>query len=117
MSPRELIFYLEVAGADVADIIPVVDILGSCRQKSLEVLHAGHSAVLPLELVSGKRTLDLNKICTGGRQFESHLELSAAVGNINSFLDSQVTPHRHLQLQKVQTTNRKHEDFSNWPPQ
>merc|ERR1719291_1580689 len=72
-----IIHHLEMTGADVADIIPVVDILGSRRQKSLEVLHAGHSTVLPLELISGKRTL----------------QLSATVDNVNSFLDSQVTPH------------------------
>ena len=40
MSPRQFVSYLEMTGADVADIIPVVDILGSRRQKSLEVLHA-----------------------------------------------------------------------------
>ena len=34
------------------------------------------------------------------RQFESYLELSATVDNVNSFLDSQVTPHRHLQKKK-----------------
>ena len=65
MSSCEFMSHLEMTGANVADIIPVVDILSSGRQKSLEVLHAGHPAVLPLELVSGKRTLDLNKICIG----------------------------------------------------
>ena len=47
-----------MTSADVANIIPVVDILGSGRQKSLEVLHTGNSTVLTLELISGERTLD-----------------------------------------------------------
>ena len=69
MSPCEFIsLYLEMTGADVANIVPVVDILGSGRQKSLKVLHAGNSAVLPLELVTGERTLDLTAIAFGRLQ-------------------------------------------------
>ena len=51
-----------MTGADVADIIPVVDILGSSRQKGLEVLHARHPAVLALELIAGEGALDGNNI-------------------------------------------------------
>ena len=51
---------LEMAGADVANVIPVVDILGSSRQKGLEVLHARHPAVLALELITGEGALDEN---------------------------------------------------------
>ena len=51
---------LEMAGADVANVIPVVDILGSSRQKGLEVLHARHAAVLALELITGEGALDEN---------------------------------------------------------
>ena len=71
MTPCEFVCYLEMTGADVANIIPVIDILGSRGQKSLEVLHAGHPAVFPLELIPGKRTLDVNGIGTrhqGGHQ-------------------------------------------------
>ena len=56
---------LEMAGADVANVIPVVDILGSSRQKGLEVLHARHPAVLALELITGEGALDENNISTG----------------------------------------------------
>ena len=49
-----------MAGADVANVIPVVDILGSSRQKGLEVLHARHAAVLALELITGEGALDGN---------------------------------------------------------
>ena len=54
-----------MAGADVANVIPVVDILGSSRQKGLEVLHARHPAVLALELITGEGALDENNISTG----------------------------------------------------
>ena len=98
-----------MTSADVANIIPVVDILGSGRQKSLEVLHTGNSTVLTLELISGERTLKLKDVSILKQSSMSvrHLKLSATVDNINGFFYGQITPHRNLQNHSVQIMNRK----------
>ena len=64
---HSIVHNLEMTGADIADIVPVINILGSRRQKSLEVLHAGNSAVLSLELVTGEGTLNVKLNWYGGR--------------------------------------------------
>ena len=43
---------LHVAGGNVADVVPVVDILAGGGQQGLKVLHTGNSRALSLILVS-----------------------------------------------------------------
>ena len=56
-------WHLEVAGADVADVVPVVNVLGSSRQQGLEVLHAGEGGLGKAEAFGKKLIFKPHILC------------------------------------------------------